>query len=122
MSVYKPIENTKYLVKSFKENKKNQDYPLFYIESKEGTHDPGYRFYTEDEAISFGLKHGFLKYKDVLKLRYEPSRFNDRNRAFRWAKNTSKMSMVMLGCDNRYWVVCPSDASRLHKLGYEHAM
>ncbi len=61
------------------------------------------------------------KYKKQLGLRYEPSRFSSRDAAFRWSNNTIKMSMVMLGCDGKFWVVCPADATRLYKMGYEYA-
>jgi hypothetical protein len=61
------------------------------------------------------------KYKEQLGLRHEPARFTNRESAMRWSNNTVKMSMVMLGCDGKFWVVCPADATRLIKMGYEYA-
>ena len=61
------------------------------------------------------------KYKKQLGLRYEPTRFLNRTLAFNYSKRTVKPSLVMLGCDGKFWVVCPADSSRLHKMGYEYA-
>ena len=61
------------------------------------------------------------KYKEQLNLRHEPARFTNREYALRFSNNTVKMSMVMLGCDLKFWVVCPSDATKLYKMGYEYA-
>lgn len=60
-------------------------------------------------------------YKNILGLRYEPTRFVDRDRAFGYSKNTVKLSCVILGCDGRFWIVCLSDAAKLIKQGYEPA-
>jgi hypothetical protein len=62
------------------------------------------------------------KYKKQLNLRHEPARFINRNSAFSFSNNTIKMSIVMLGCDGKFWVVCPADATRLHRGGYEYAL
>ena len=59
--------------------------------------------------------------KTSLNLRYEPTYFLNRTNAFSWSNHTEKTSFVMLGCDERFWVVCGADASRLSKLGYEFA-
>ncbi len=63
-----------------------------------------------------------MKYKESLNLRYEPTAFTNRETAFGWSKHTVKPSMVILGSDCKFWVVCPADASRLIKLGYEFAV
>jgi hypothetical protein len=62
------------------------------------------------------------KYKKELNLRHEPSRFSNRESAFNYSNRTIKMSLVMLGCDCKFWVVCPADATRLLKQGYEYAL
>ena len=61
------------------------------------------------------------KIKKELGLRYRPDTFLKRESAIRWAKNATKSMFVMLGCNNRFWVVCGADASRLSKQGYEFA-
>ena len=60
-------------------------------------------------------------YKKKLGLKYEPVRFFDRDNAYAWAKGCEKPHWVMHGCDGKYWVVCPADASRLLKKNYEFA-
>ena len=61
-------------------------------------------------------------YKNTLQLKYEPYKFVNRENAFKWANNSLKPQRVMLGCDGRFWVVCPADAARLEKLDYEYAI
>ncbi len=41
--------------------------------------------------------------------------------AQRWANNCIKLHVVLLGDDNKYWVVSFANAQRLVKLGYEIA-
>ena len=67
------------------------------------------------------MKHT-IKIARRLNLRHEPARFTKREAAFRWSNHTTKMSQVILGCDLKYWVVCPADAARLYKMGYEYAV
>ena len=59
--------------------------------------------------------------KQMMNLRYEPSKYSRRELAFNSLKHCVKPHRVMLGCDNKYWVVCPADAARLERLGYEYA-
>jgi hypothetical protein len=58
--------------------------------------------------------------KEAYGLKYEPAKFMYRDNAFRFA-GRSKSGVVMLGDDERYWVVCLADASRLAKFGIEEA-
>lgn len=39
--------------------------------------------------------------------------------ARRVVENASKMMMIVLGDDEKYWVVTPATAARLEKAGYE---
>jgi len=48
-------------------------------------------------------------------------RFKSRELAFSFAYRAAKPMRVMLGDDERYWVVTPADASRLERWGYEYA-
>jgi hypothetical protein len=48
-------------------------------------------------------------------------RFRERRHAFGFAGHAAKSQRVMLGDDDRYWVVTPADASRLERMGYEYA-
>lgn len=59
--------------------------------------------------------------KQKLGLRYNPDRFQNRALAFSFSNGTVKPSRVMLGCDGRFWVLCPADANKLEGLGYEYA-
>ena len=62
-----------------------------------------------------------ITFKQQLGLRYEPSRFISKRLAEMWSANTTKPSLIILGCDSRFWVVCPADGSKLNKIGYEYA-
>jgi hypothetical protein len=53
--------------------------------------------------------------------KYQPFKFISRELAFAFANRSDKFTAVMLGDDSRYWVVCPADASRLERAGYEWA-
>lgn len=57
----------------------------------------------------------------MIKLRHAPDKYSDRELAFNSLKHYVKLHVVILGDDMKYWVVCPSDAERLHKAGYEYA-
>lgn len=46
--------------------------------------------------------------------------FNTKEIAFRNSYHTIKISMVM-AVEDEYWVVTPTEAQRLNKLGYEYA-
>lgn len=63
--------------------------------------------------------------KAALNLRYEPIAFGDLDRARSFASRCTKPMWVVLGDhdgDNGVaWVVCPSDAARLERAGYELA-
>ena len=48
-------------------------------------------------------------------------RFVERANAFGFAAHAVKTLWVMLGDDERYWVVTPADAARLEAMGYEYA-
>ena len=52
--------------------------------------------------------------------RYGPVVIRDEATAWSLADRCTKPQIVMLG-DDAYWVVCPADASRLEKAGYEYA-
>jgi hypothetical protein len=55
-----------------------------------------------------------------LQLKYI-DKFNNLDRAESWANHATKMQMIILGDDNKYWVVCMRDGERLLKAGYEVA-
>jgi len=50
-----------------------------------------------------------------------PIKFNSLALANNFANNAIKSMAVMMGDDNRFWVVTMADASRLEKAGYEWA-
>lgn len=54
-------------------------------------------------------------------LKYNPAIFSDRELAFSFAHGSVKPHRVILGENGKYWVVCPADAERLQKAGYEYA-
>ena len=59
--------------------------------------------------------------KTAYGLKYEPTRFRDRDSAIWFAARSSKPERVMLGDDGWYWLVCPADAARLDRAGIEYA-
>ena len=59
--------------------------------------------------------------KAIYNLRHQPTIMCSRPAAFRWAEGMNKLHFVILGDDCMFWVVCPADASRLIKAGYEYA-
>jgi len=59
--------------------------------------------------------------KDTYNLRYKPSIISRLDLAVKNAERCIKPHIVMLGDNGKYWVVCPSDAERLRKNGYEDA-
>lgn len=59
--------------------------------------------------------------KEVYGLRHRPDILSNRTAAFEWANGVKKLHFVILGDDCKFWVVCPADASRLIKAGYEYA-
>jgi hypothetical protein len=59
--------------------------------------------------------------KTVFGLRNNVDQFSDLQAATRWANNCVKLHIVMLGSNDKYWVVCFADAQKLSKLGYEVA-
>jgi len=59
--------------------------------------------------------------KNKLNLRYEPMSLKSKTLAENCAAHCIKTHMLILGENDRFWVVCPSDFSRLLKAGYEAA-
>ncbi len=59
--------------------------------------------------------------KNKLNLKYNPSVYISRELAFNSLQHSVKPHIVMLGDHPEFWVVCPSDAERLYKAGYEFA-
>ena len=57
----------------------------------------------------------------TLGLRYEPIAFSTLERAQGWVGRATKPMWVVLGDDVTAWAVCPSDAARLERAGYEIA-
>ena len=56
----------------------------------------------------------------ALGLKYRPVVIRNEATAWSLADRCTKPQIVMLG-DDAYWVVCPADAARLEKAGYEYA-
>ena len=54
-------------------------------------------------------------------LRHEPIFVHDRAAAFEIAAHCLKPHRIILGDDERFWVVCPADAAKLSEIGYEYA-
>jgi len=54
-------------------------------------------------------------------LKYEPAKYLSRTLAFASVAHHAKAVAVMLGDDNRFWVVCLADAARLERAGIEFA-
>jgi len=52
-------------------------------------------------------------------LRHRPDIFSNRERAHSWALRSIKPMWVIMGNVGEYLIVCPSDASRLMRAGYE---
>jgi len=48
-------------------------------------------------------------------------KFSTQDAAKSYSKHTVKMSMIILGDDERFWVVTPAAASALVKAGFEYA-
>ena len=59
--------------------------------------------------------------KQKLNLRHEPDKYISRDNAFNSLSHYVKPHRVMMGDAPYFWVVCPSDAERLFKMGYEYA-
>lgn len=59
--------------------------------------------------------------KTAYGLKYEPAKYRDRALAFASLRHAAKPMRVMLGDDQRFWVVCPADAARLERQGIEYA-
>ena len=58
----------------------------------------------------------------TLKLNHQPRRYRSRSLALSAAYDTATGGQrIILGDDNRYLVVCPADAERLHRAGYDYA-
>lgn len=56
-----------------------------------------------------------------MKLKYQPSKYNSRELAFNSLNHCVNPHRVILGDDMKFWVVCPADAERLYRVGYEYA-
>ena len=57
----------------------------------------------------------------ALDLRHTPIVFRDGGLAKNFAASCVKPQRVMLGCDGKFWIVCPADAERMNRSGYEYA-
>lgn len=55
-------------------------------------------------------------------IKQRAGRYNDRDLAFQSAAHGVKPLWVMLGDDEKFWVVTPADAARMERMGYEYAM
>ena len=60
--------------------------------------------------------------KSTYNLKYSPDIFSSREAAFRSAERSVKMSIVILGLNDKFWVVCMADSQRLVKQGFEPAI
>ncbi|AYO30613.1 hypothetical protein D2962_08245 [Biomaibacter acetigenes] len=58
------------------------------------------------------------KIQEIIKAAYK---FKSREKAFSFANRCIKSMAVMMGDDERFWVVTLTDAARLEKAGYEWA-
>jgi len=58
--------------------------------------------------------------REIYGLRHEPEYFRNLGNARSYAAR-GKCSVVMLGDDERFWVVCLADAARLERAGLEWA-
>ena len=61
------------------------------------------------------------KIQATLNLRHEPIAFTSIERAQSFASHCTKPMWIVLGDDTTAWVVCPSDAAKLERAGYELA-
>ena len=59
--------------------------------------------------------------KKTYNLKYRPDIFSSRDAAFRRAEKDVKFSVVMLGENEKFLVVCFADAQRLAKQNFELA-
>ena len=59
--------------------------------------------------------------KIIAEIKQRAGRFVSRELAFKHSATTHKPTRVMLGDDDRYWVVTPADAERMERMGFEHA-
>jgi hypothetical protein len=59
--------------------------------------------------------------KTALGLRYEPIAFSSVDRAQSWATHANKAMWVVLGNCPVAYVVCPADAAKMERAGYEIA-
>jgi hypothetical protein len=57
----------------------------------------------------------------MIKLRHKIIRFKSRTLVFSSLDKMLKPHRVMLGDDGYFWIVCPADATKLEKAGYEYA-
>jgi hypothetical protein len=48
-------------------------------------------------------------------------KFQNRENAFSFAERCTKIMLVLLGDDGRFWVTTPAQAEQLHRQGYEYA-
>ena len=74
------------------------------------------------KAKAYDLNAKAKQVKEIYSLRHRPTIISDRTAAFAWAAGMIKLHFVILGDDCKFWVVCPADASRLIKVGYEYAI
>lgn len=57
--------------------------------------------------------------KIMKELKYRPDIFTNLAAAKRYAERCTKLHFVVMGDNNKFWVVCFLDAQRLEKDGYE---
>jgi hypothetical protein len=57
----------------------------------------------------------------TLNLRHQPIAFVSGGLAKNHAATCIKPQRVILGCDGKFWIVCPADAEKLARNGYQYA-
>lgn len=58
--------------------------------------------------------------KSIYNLRYEPTVMSTERAAKSWADHSTKLQLIVLGDNGKFWVCCPADAGKLVKAGYEY--
>ena len=65
------------------------------------------------------MKNTLNQLKEAEKIIYRCTKLSDEDRARAYAARTTKPSRIILGDDEKYWIVTPAEATKLEKLGYE---
>lgn len=76
--------------------------------------------YQKRESIKL-LTMNTQQIKNAFGLKSQPSIFVNRENAFGWANLSAQASVVILGLDQRFWVVSGRDAKTLVNQGFEYA-